>query len=125
MNLIIKDRGMGKTTDLLRLSDRTKIPIICKDPELLKKMASDLLLDIPSPISYYDCFLGRKFTKTKEVYIDELDWFLRTILNANVVCATMSPESSSTTKAEVRSQLESLIDDISSGLQKLKEDIRL
>jgi hypothetical protein len=70
--------------------------------------------------------LGRKFTETeKEVYIDDLDWFLRTILNANVVCATMSPESSSTTKAEVRSQLESLIDDISSGLQKLKEDIRL
>lgn len=125
MNLIIKDRGMGKTTDLLRLSDRTKIPIVCKDPEHVRKMASELLLDIPAPISYYDCFIGRKSTEIKDVYIDELDLFLRTILNANVICATMSPESSSTTKTEVRSQLESLIDDISSGFQKLKEDIRL
>ena len=53
MNVLIADRGMGKTTYLIELSSRTKIPIVCVKPSVVMERAKEMGLDIPRPISFF------------------------------------------------------------------------
>lgn len=57
INLIIKDRGTGKSTQLLYTSAVTQYPILTKTKNMadnLLKMADDLELYIPVPLTEHD-----------------------------------------------------------------------
>lgn len=95
-NLIIKDRGTGKSTQLLYTSATTQYPILTKTKNMadnLLKMADDLELCIPAPLTEYD-IESRKIKLPKNILIDEgydligsaLDYYLGT----HVVAVTLS-----------------------------------
>ena len=95
MDLIMKRRGHGKTYDLIQMSALNKIPIVCYRPEFVKKQAKEMKIDIPEPISYEQCVIGRglafgdEFRHFNEVYIDELEWFLRAAFGLKCQAATI------------------------------------
>lgn len=95
-NLIIKDRGTGKSTHLLYTSATTQYPILTKTKNMadnLLKMAEDLDLCIPVPLVKYD--IESKGIKLPEnILVDEgydligtaIDYYLGT----HVVAVTLS-----------------------------------
>ena len=90
MQLIIKKRGNGKTSDLIRMSSYKNIPIICAHPDYITKQAKEMGVKIPSPISFYSISCNRAGLQgIHEVLIDELDWFLREIFGIKCSCATI------------------------------------
>ena len=90
MNLIIKDRGKGKTSDLIRLSSRTGIPIVCSSPEMVSAQAKGMRYDIPEPISFSSFVNDPSLTfQYKGVYIDDLDRFFKSNFGVVVACATI------------------------------------
>ena len=90
INLIIKDRGKGKTSDLIRLSARTGIPIVCSSPEMVSAQAKGMRYDIPEPISF-SSFVNDPSLRFQysAVYIDDLDWFFKSNFGVVVACATI------------------------------------
>jgi len=88
MDIIIKDRAHGKTSDLVRSSAYTGIPIVCPRPDYIKDCAEQLGIEIPEPIPYYQYV--NKLTSAKKVYIDELDFFIRYAFGSDVECVTIS-----------------------------------
>lgn len=86
MDLIIKGRCRGKTTDLVRLSHATSIPIVSLYPGYVKYVAKDLNLSIPEPmcITHYI-----KNYKGQPAYFDNLDRLLACI-GLNVDTATLT-----------------------------------
>ena len=96
MNLLISERGSGKTTYLLKESARNRIPILCPTRgscERLKHIAIEHSIDIPDPIPYEDygnTMHPSAYGKVPvAVYIDEIDEFFKRI-GYNVVTATMT-----------------------------------
>ncbi len=89
MRYILKGRGLGKTTDLIRLSAKTGIPIICVNPDYVFRQAIDLGLKIPNPISPYK--LMTMIPKPKIVYIDELGLVLKHIIGCSIDIVTDTP----------------------------------
>lgn len=91
MKIINKPRGSGKTTDLIKISSETGIPILCRDQQMVKfikdKAKYEFKLDIPNPV-----YLGMRGLFPHEVLIDELELILRDCLNTNVKVATMTGE---------------------------------
>lgn len=86
MDIIIKGRGHGKTSDLVRMSAQTHIPITAQHPDYVISLAASLGVEIPPPLSYAQYINEHK---GKQVYIDELDAFLR-YCGANAICATLT-----------------------------------
>lgn len=86
MDIIIKSKGHGKTTDLVRMSNENNIPIATHDVNFIKDIAKKLNLTIPEPIQYSKI----KQYPTQSVYIDELDSFLRSTLNCKVEAFTIT-----------------------------------
>lgn len=76
MDLIIKSRGHGKTTDLVRMSSETSIPILTQHVDSVKDVANRMGVTIPNPIRYAEYPLRYR---GKPVYIDELGAFLHSI----------------------------------------------
>ena len=97
--IILKEKGKGKSTELLYTSEATGYRIICytrKQCEYLKNMAKELDLKIPDPIdlkTYTDIFVKGYMTDSG-ILIDDLDACLDTILSTyfrtNVVAVTMT-----------------------------------
>ena len=95
-NLIIKDRGTGKSTQLLYTSATTQYLILTKTKNMadnLLKMADDLELYIPVPLTEYD--IKSKGIKLPEnILVDEgydligtaIDYYLGT----HVVAITLT-----------------------------------
>ena len=85
IDLIIKKRGHGKTTDLVRMSAKTSIPILTHNPFGVKMVAEENNLAIPEPIhwSQYNTYEG-------EVYIDDLDIFLEQRFTIKPIAGTIS-----------------------------------
>ena len=87
MKLIIKDRGMGKTTQLIHISEVTGYPIAA---------AKKLGCNIPEPILVSDITSGK--IRYDNILVDEitLDRVLKKALNnyfnSNVVACTCSPD---------------------------------
>ncbi|HAU85345.1 MAG TPA: hypothetical protein DCW90_07545 [Lachnospiraceae bacterium] len=87
-NLIVKERGAGKTTQLLYTSETTQYPILTQTKyaaDSLLKMAAEIGLSIPTPITITD--MRRRGQKMPEnIIIDEgynligeaLDYYLGT-----------------------------------------------
>lgn len=90
MQLIIKNRANGKTTDLIIMSAFKKIPIVCAHPEYIVRKAKEMKLKIPPPISFYEIDRNRAALHgIHEVLIDEMDWFLQAVFGIKCNCATI------------------------------------
>ena len=96
MDVILKSRGHGKTFDLINMIARNKIPIVCFRPEYIKEQAKEMKVDIPELISYKEHVqrvqhmhsIGR-LGEPIQVYIDELEWYLRILLNIECKAVTI------------------------------------
>lgn len=86
MNVILKPRGFGKSSDLVRLSAETNIPIVCAYPPHVKFLAEEIGVEIPTPIRVNDI----PDVRPKEVYIDDIDLIMRRVLGTEIKCATLS-----------------------------------
>ncbi len=97
MRLILKGRGKGKTTELLYTSDATRYRIIVPtshNKEYLWKMAKELDLKIPEPMTCTEYLLRKRGLHEEGILIDDLEFSLEDILTAffgvPVKCATMN-----------------------------------
>lgn len=97
--LVIKDRGTGKSTQLLYTSELTQYPIIVHDKaqvKFLMEKAADLGLIIPTPMTLQDCRnnQNRGGTILDNVLIDEgydlIGEALDVYLDTHVVAVTLS-----------------------------------
>ena len=98
MKILNKGRGRGKSLQLLYTSETTGYQIICpneQQAQYLKKMAEELGLIIPEPMSYkkYASIKGSSLN-TDKILIDNVDHILDEILTTyfktNICAATMS-----------------------------------
>lgn len=99
MKLIIKDRGMGKTTQLIYVSELTGYPIVVAYKTMIdniKSTATKLGCKIPDPILVSDIVTGKiqyDNILVDEVTLDEvLKKELNNYFNINVVACTCSPD---------------------------------
>lgn len=98
--LVIKDRGTGKSTQLLYTSELTQYPIIVHDKaqvKFLMEKAADLGLIIPTPMTLQDCRNNRQRiveSMLDNVLIDEgynlIGEALDAYLGTHVVAVTLS-----------------------------------
>lgn len=94
MEILSMERGSGKTTKLIKISNKTKAPIICRDKNtvrFIKNMAKEMKLEIPEPLSIYEKDKLRcSYNPSNCVLIDDVDSILSKILRCNVLYATTS-----------------------------------
>lgn len=93
MEILSMERGSGKTTKLIKISNKTKAPIICrtrKMAKLIKERAKEMGLEIPNPMTI-DMYKNEKY-RYEKVLIDDIDLVLKMYLNSEIVCATTSCE---------------------------------
>lgn len=103
MKLIIKDRAMGKTTQLIYISELTSYPIVVPYEAMIvptEEIAKKLGCNIPEPVTASDMARGRKrgdYTYD-HVLVDEvalngiLKKALSMYLNSSVELCTCSPD---------------------------------
>ena len=81
MQIILRKRQMGKTTELIRISAETFAYIVVptrKDAGTVSEMAKDMGLDIPFPLTYDEFIRGQYYGKNiKGFLIDNADMLLQ------------------------------------------------
>lgn len=83
---IIKPRGSGKTTDIIKESYKLNVPIVVSDQyrkKFVKDLANQLGIKILEPITIYDIKNGntRGLSSTnKGVLIDDIDHVMQSFL---------------------------------------------
>ncbi|MBY6932275.1 replicase [Clostridium botulinum] len=93
MKIIRANRGTGKTTELVKRSNKEWKYIICKDRqrvEVIVKTSNKLGLDIPFPITVSELPLRSSFIKS--VLIDDIEDVLQYVIGKKVDCVTTSCE---------------------------------
>ena len=97
MNLIIKDRGTGKTTGLIYTSEATGYPIVTSSnvqSHYIKDEAEKMGCVIPDPLTVEDLLYRNALLPDSNILFDNVESILgvalNKYLNANVVCATMT-----------------------------------
>ena len=77
-------RYCGKSTELIKISNINKTPIVVKDrtrARFLKELAKEMKLDIPEPLIYYE---KEKFIGTRNgMFIEDLEDILQDIFRGN------------------------------------------
>ena len=89
MKIVRMERGKGKTTDLIRLSAKTGVPIVCatvaqSDIILAKAEKMGLVIAHPIPANKI------KEYEVSKVYVDDMEYVLSTLLQSTVEVATVS-----------------------------------
>lgn len=103
MKLIIKDRGMGKTTQLIHTSEITGYPIVASTEAIvneIKKQAERIGCKIPEPMTVQELLHGkaRGRHEYENILVDEvcINGLLQKALNQyfgrNVIACTCSPD---------------------------------
>lgn len=96
MEILNMNRGSGKTTKLIKISNKTKAPIICRNRNMakfIKTMAKEMKLEIPEPLLLCDIRTKPyRFNRTGEtgVLIDDIDLVLSQFLGTRILYATTS-----------------------------------
>lgn len=91
MKFIIKDRGMGKTTQLIYTSEVTGYPIATMSSAsiaYIKTMAEEMGCDIPDPITYND-LVNRKGMGNRQydnILVDDANLIIEKALNEYLHC---------------------------------------
>ena len=80
MYQIIDCRGSGKTSRLMLLAKEHDGVLVCSNPHAMEKKAEAYGLTGFEIISYYD-YLQHNYPMGKEVFIDELDMFVKSLGN--------------------------------------------
>ncbi len=94
MKIIYKDRGEGKTTDLIKLSAERGGYIVCRnidEASNIAYMANVLKLNIPHPITY-DEFINKRYGEIKEFYIDNVENLLLYMSRTPIHTITLTKE---------------------------------
>lgn len=100
MKLIVKDRGVGKTYELMYTSSVTGYPIVCyskEEAKWLKEKANLHGIDIPDPIGIEELRNEHIDKRVRDrVLVDDVQFFLEDALSRylgvrEVVAATCSP----------------------------------
>lgn len=76
MKKILKPKGKGKTTELIKLSAETKINIVCTDSKRVlqvQNQAKKLKIDIPHVMSLRDFMFSKDDNKGKSILLDNAD----------------------------------------------------
>lgn len=101
MNIINKQRGKGKTTQLIYTSATTGYQIVCQNQnmaEYILNMANDMDCNIKKPMTVAEL---RRSSYNGYVLVDEVTTFLSQALNeylgASVIACTMSIDCDSET----------------------------
>lgn len=92
-NLIIKPRQSGKTTELVKESNKHWMYVICADEKrkiYILEIANRLGVDIPNPITAREILAsnGLHSPHIKEVLVDDLGDVLSALINKHVAVAT-------------------------------------
>ena len=101
MELIIKGRGNGKTTELIKRSAATQTYILTVNKQRAHAVfwqAREMGLDIPYPVTIDEYFSTHGFTGSfiKSIYIDDADDVLKHIFcRVNVEAITITGETES------------------------------
>lgn len=102
MRVILRGRQGGKTHDLIQMSAILNVPILAPTPQwarYVEKMAADLKILIPKPISPADAEKlgwgsGHHYDLPKEVVVDDADAIIRELferyLNVTPVAMAMT-----------------------------------
>lgn len=103
MKLIIKDRGMGKTTQLIHTSEVTGYPIVASTEAIvneIKKQAERIGCKIPEPMTVQELLHGKARGRHgyENILVDEvciggvLQKALNQYFGCNVMACTCSPD---------------------------------
>ena len=87
MNIIYKSRGKGKTTELVKISAKTNMPIICMNTNHIKFVAKELDLIIPEPIA----IKNYKPNTYEKVLVDDAEYVLQYLIG-KIDCMSISCE---------------------------------
>lgn len=91
MKRIIKERGAGKTYDLVKLSAEKQIPILCMGNYDVLDVAKELNVKIPEPISIWEYKRGfHKGRRIDDILVDEADFILQELLNIPIYALTIT-----------------------------------
>lgn len=105
MQIIIKGRGQGKTTDLINLSYERGGYIITathKDAYRIAQQAKDMGLHILFPMTYREAAMHSLPSNIREVYVDDLDRILPGLFSMKIEAITMTANNTAiVTDAEV------------------------
>lgn len=98
-NFIYGSRGSGKTTEIIKLSSKNNVPILCRrdsNVKLLKALADRMGIKIPEPISLYklrqmqvSSNFDNNYKIPSKVYVDDAESILKHLLGTEVVGVTM------------------------------------
>lgn len=93
MKKIIKFRGQGKTTDLIKMSAETGYRIVTfGDTRYIIEMANKMGLEIPNPISKNEYNLAQYRGDKKPILVDELEQFVYSCIGHEIYAATLNAE---------------------------------
>ncbi|WP_312286695.1 hypothetical protein [Terrisporobacter sp.] len=91
MKILNLDRGKGKTTELIKVSNEKWIYIVCADrkrAENISRMAMEMSLNIPFPITVNELPIRSPYIK--EVLLDDVEDVLTRLIRKPVLIATTS-----------------------------------
>ena len=95
MKVITKGRQEGKTNDLVELSAKLEIPILCESSikrEIVKKMAGKKNLEIPEPLCI-DCRstgFRERLSRYDSIIVDDADLLLQKILGVKITALSVT-----------------------------------
>lgn len=114
-------RYCGKSTELIRISNLNKIPIVVVDKrrgEFLKVLSKELRLDIPEPIAYYE---KEKFIGTRnEILIDDLEDILQDIFRGHRIIE-MTTSIAFKPLEKIKKENNSIVRHVVAPIEKVKE----
>ena len=99
MKIINVDRGRGKTTRALFLSEYLDVPILCANTRykrMLIDVASQHSIKIPNPLSVDELHTKSRLEDISTVIVDEIPMVLHALVDnvagksINIECATIS-----------------------------------
>lgn len=92
MKLIIKPRYSGKTTELIKISAETGVPILVgnrQQAKYIKRMADDLSLWITDPYIISELKNGDRISPHK-ILVDDVEYILQQLIGAEITAMTIS-----------------------------------
>lgn len=90
MYRIIDGRGTGKTSRLMLLAKENDAIFVCNDPHCMEIKAASYGITGIQFVSYYDYLRFNYTSNHKNVVIDELEFFLKQVVNGQLIGYTLS-----------------------------------
>lgn len=96
MRYEIRGRQTGKTTELVKMSAKKDIPILCPNQNSairIKVIAKELMLNIPEPITVHDFKLDCRQRGYLDLLIDDAMQVLHGLISCNIEYAMVEDDS--------------------------------